>query len=79
MADTFKLPVAYDGLEKEYPTEILRFGYTHKIVVTVQGIAVTFEPDEEGNYRAMVDPSVTEHIPQGLLQEISETLKLLFE
>ena len=78
MADTILLPVEYNGAEKEYPTEIFRYGFTHKIQVTIGDEIVTFEPDEEGNYRASVSPESTATIDKSLLEEISKTLVFLF-
>ena len=79
MTDTFQLPVDFNGQESEYPAQIMRFGYTSKVLVTVNGTEVTFEPDEEGSYRALVQLDVTTQIPKGLLEEISATLQVLFE
>jgi hypothetical protein len=56
-------------------------GYTHKIKVTVENIPIFFEPDEERNYRAMVDHTDRDkagHLDKELLQAISETLHGLF-
>ncbi|HWB27515.1 MAG TPA: hypothetical protein VG738_18695 [Chitinophagaceae bacterium] len=73
MADNFNLPIEFNGQEYEYPTQILRYGYTHKIQVDVNNKIVTFEPDEEGNYRALTDQDIS----PALLKEISDTLKVL--
>jgi len=73
MAGTFNLPIKFNGQEYEYPTQILRYGYTHKIQVDINNTIVTFEPDEDGNYRALTDKD----IPVSLLKEISDTLKAL--
>jgi hypothetical protein len=73
MADTFNLPVEFNGEEHEYPTQILRYGYTHKIEVDINNTIVTFEPDEEGSYRALADKEISPL----LLQEISMTLTAL--
>ena len=54
MLDLFELPVEYKGKEMLFPTELLPMGFTHKIKVTVDGIEILFEPDEERNYRAMI-------------------------
>jgi len=35
MADTFLLPVEFKGEEKEYPAQIFRYGFTHKVQVTI--------------------------------------------
>lgn len=78
MADTFLLPVEFNGEEKEYPAQIFRYGFTHKIQVTIGDEPVTFEPDEEGSYRASVSPESTATIDKSLLEEISKTLVFLF-
>ena len=77
MADSFQLPVEFNGDEKEFPAEILRYGYTHKVLVTIDDVVVTFELDEEKNYRAAAYPPVSANISQGLLEEISKTLQYL--
>lgn len=73
MPDTFNLPIELDGQEYEYPTQLLRYGYTHKIQVDINNTIVTFEPDEDGNYRALTDKDIS----ISLLKEISDTLKAL--
>jgi hypothetical protein len=79
MPDSFLLPVYYNGTEKEYPAQMLRYGYNHKIQVIINSTAVAFEHDEEGSYRAVIDPAISGEIPISLLQAVSETLKVLFE
>lgn len=78
MADTFTLPVEFNGKEREYPAQIFRYGFTHKIQVTIDDEPVTFEPDEEGSYRASVAPESNTDIDRGLLEAISKTLIFLF-
>lgn len=39
-----------------FPAQLKPFGYTHRFLVNVYGQDVFFEPDEEGNYRAIIDP-----------------------
>lgn len=46
----FELEV--DG--KKYYGQLLTFGFSYKIVMIIDDIAVTFEPDEERNFRAIV-------------------------
>ena len=79
MSDTFQLPVTYNGEEKEFPAQLLRFGYTHKVHVSINGITVIFEPDEEQHYRAVADPDANVAIPVALLEAVSQTLQALFE
>ena len=78
MAQTFNLPVDWNGEEYEYPAEVLQQGYTQKILVDIDGTIVTFEPDEEGNYRALIAPDVEQDIPALLIKEVSDTLAELF-
>ena len=77
MADSFDLPVEFNGEEKLYPTTILRYGFTHKIQVAVNNIIVIFEPDEEKNYRAIVDNDKEGTLNKHLLEQISNTLHFL--
>lgn len=81
MMDLFELPVEYNGKEFLFPAELLPMGFTHKIKVTIDGTEILFEPDEERNYRAMInDLEKFNHsnIDKLLLQEICKTLDELF-
>ncbi len=79
--DLFELPVTFNGKEFLFPAELLPMGFTHKIKVTVEGTEILFEPDEERNYRAMINDLEKFNqlsINKLLLQEICKTLDLLF-
>ena len=79
--DIFELPVEYHGKKLLLPAELLPMGFTHKIKVTVEGVDVLFEPDEERNYRAMaIDTERVnmEKLDKNLLQVICLTLDQLF-
>jgi hypothetical protein len=54
MEDEFILPVSFEGKELELPARLLRYGYTAKIEVEIEGTPVVFEPDEERNWRAVM-------------------------
>ena len=54
--DIYEIPVQYKGQEVLVPAQLLVTGYTHKFRVEVGGHEVFFEPDEERNYRATLDP-----------------------
>lgn len=54
--DVYEIPVQYKGQELLVPAQLMVTGYTHKFRVEVGGHEVFFEPDEERNYRAMLDP-----------------------
>ena len=55
MEDTFDIPVTYEVNELLFKSKLLILGYTHKISVDVNGIEVLYEPDEERNYRAVIE------------------------
>jgi len=50
-----EIPVTYKGQELSFPGKLLLTGYTHKIQVEVDDQLIMFEPDEERNYRAILD------------------------
>lgn len=54
MDDSFTLTVTYENKEYNFESQIVPQGFVHKIAVEVEGILITFEPDEERNYRARV-------------------------
>jgi len=55
MKETFDLPVQFKGELLMFSSRLLQQGYTHKFVVEVDGQPVYFEPDEERNYRAIIE------------------------
>lgn len=72
MNEPFDLPVTVNGKALLFPACLLQLGYTHKFQVTVYGTEVLFEPDEEGRYRAVIEPEdVTRDIAVELLQAIA--------
>jgi hypothetical protein len=54
MDEQFELSVEYKGQQFHFKAALMRYGYTHKFHVDVNGQVVVFEPDEERNYRAVV-------------------------
>ncbi|HET7899467.1 MAG TPA: hypothetical protein VFL47_17390 [Flavisolibacter sp.] len=76
--DAFELPVHYRGEELQFPAELKQTGYSHQIVVDVYGTDVFFEPDEERNYRALVDPEkLTKQVNAELLKAIAESIEAI--
>jgi hypothetical protein len=78
MEDAFELPVIYKGKEMLFISQLLMQGYTHKFQVDVNGQEVSFEPDEERTYRAIVQPEtigVGKEIEVELLQAIAEAIE----
>ena len=75
MNEPFNIPIIYQGEEQELKARFERWGYTHRIAVLIGETTVTFEPDEEGGYRALATQPVDTH----LLSLIAEKLAKLSE
>lgn len=54
MNETFLIDVPFQGDVIEFEGSLHLTGYLHKIEIDVYGTPVFFEPDEERNYRALV-------------------------
>jgi hypothetical protein len=77
MDEDFELTVQHEGNEHLFTNRLLQYGYLHRFEVEVNGQKVLFEPDEERNYRAMVDPLEADRMKRKdleLLQAIAEAL-----
>lgn len=78
MYEPFELPIDYKGEEQLFPAQLEQSGYTHRFRVHVNGQDIFFEPDEERNYRAVIDPEHLQKAPPiELLQAIATTLESL--
>jgi hypothetical protein len=80
MNEPFVITVAYQGTEHEFKARFERWGYTHRIAVLIGETTFTFEPDEEGGYRALANPkqpATTAEINVHLLQAVAEKLAQL--
>jgi len=76
MDETFALPVSYRGEELLLPARLEQLGYTHRFVVDVQGTEVFFEPDEERNYRAVMNEEhLNREIKADLLQAVASAIE----
>ena len=78
--EQFKLPVTYKGEEKLFTASLQVTGYTHKFIVDVNGQNVTFEPEEEGSYRALLnykDIATAKNIDRELMKAISDSIREL--
>jgi hypothetical protein len=54
MDEGFDIPVIYKGEELLFPAQLVFFGWTQKIAVDVYGTAISFERDEEREWRALL-------------------------
>ena len=78
MNDTFDLPVQFKGALLTFPSRLLQQGYTHKFLVEVDGQPVYFEPDEERNYRAIIetaDININKVLNLELLKAVAQALE----
>lgn len=81
MEEGFKLPVTYKGEEREFDAKLIASGYTHKFHVDIEGVGVFFEPDEERQYRAILDHEAIEKNLKpnaDLIQLIGNKIEKLF-
>ena len=77
MDDIYEIPVHYKGEEMLVPAQLVVTGYTHKFRVDVAGQEVYFEPDEERNYRALLDTELCDSakLDTAFLQAIAAGLE----
>lgn len=77
MKETFELPVTYKNETILLPAELQASGYSHRIVVVLNGQDIILEPDEERHYRATIAES--KKAPDAeLVKAIVETVESLF-
>ena len=57
---SFNLYVPYKGEQREFQAKLIVYGYAHKFHVDVDGVGILFEPDEERQYRAVLDNEAIE-------------------
>ena len=86
MEESFYIPVTYKGKDLQFEATLQRRGYVHIIAVDVYGTMVTFERDEEGNWRGLIPPEEKESRDERgktpdveLLQTIGETIEELLK
>lgn len=53
--DTLEIPVIFKNNDLCFKADVVRLGYVNHIVVDLNGVQITIERDEEGNYRALGD------------------------
>ncbi len=78
MEEPFDLPVEYKGKEYIFKAKLVVYGYSHKFHVDVNGEEIIFEPDEERNYRAVLNYSDTDNrknIDADLCKEITKVIE----
>lgn len=77
MAEDFMLPVSFEGRELEFPSCIRQRGFAVMLEVEIEGTVVTFEPDEERNWRAILgfeDLLAGKRIKRELLEIVAQKI-----
>lgn len=78
MEESLEIPVTYKGEELSFPCKIMPSGFVLAFGVEIAGQLVTFEPDEERNYRAVLPATqLTERtkLEPDLLKAIAEVIE----
>jgi hypothetical protein len=76
--EEFELPVTVNGKEFLFPSKLIQLGYTYRIEVDVSGTIVSFERDEEKNWRALINNETTSSkIDPAIVNAIIATLDSL--
>lgn len=82
MSEHFDISLVYQGKECIFDAVLLTTAYSYRIKVRVEQLDIFYEPDEEQNFRAIVnyeDSGNTKLPAKALLEEISNALILLFK
>ncbi len=75
----FELEVYHNNTQFLFPAQLIQMGYSYKIAVEVDGVKVLFEPDEERQFRALVEEKDRQSIHVSLLQAIAIALHKALE
>lgn len=73
--------MVYKGIQFHFPARLVQAGYVHRFEVEIEGYEIWFEPDEEHNYRALVDAAQLNKIKMevGLLKAVAEAIESLLK
>lgn len=76
MSVPISLTIQHRNTDYEVLAQIEPRGYTYRVLIEVQNAPVYFEPDEEGNFRAIVESRYhQDSMDKELLQKIADLLK----
>lgn len=82
MADNFEIHLEHAASPGIFQAQLISFGYSYKIVVDVYGVAITFERDDDSNFRAIVanpPPAQLAAVDQRIVELIAVELQHMFE
>ena len=77
--EPFDLPVIVNGQEVLMPGILEQFGYSYRLVITIDSVDVCFEPDEERNFRALsTEARDIERVPRATLGAVLDAIHTHF-
>ena len=82
MHEPFEIPVVFRERELLFPARLLIQGYVQKFEVTVDGQQFYFEADNNGEYRALMDPSDQQEpkkLDVELLKAIADSIQSILQ
>ena len=82
MDNCFTIPITYELKEYNFPAELIPYGFSYKIDVDVFGKFISFERDEEQNFRAVIKPDDLQEAgmtDKAILAAIANQLIILFK
>lgn len=75
--DTFEIPITWKGNEISFAAKLIPTGYITRIGIDIYGEEVVLEPDEEGQYRVVMETDASGNYPEidiPLVREIAHVL-----
>lgn len=80
MDNNFEVPVTYRNQDLVFMAKFVQLGYSYKFEVDLNGILVFFEPDEERNFRAIIDSDndgrmIDRELVELVMESLSELMK----
>lgn len=75
--EAFDIPITWKDAELSFLARVIPAGYITRIGVTINGRELLLEPDEEGQYRLLMEPDVLGNYPDidlPLVREIAHVL-----
>lgn len=77
MEHYFELPVTYDGHDQLFKGRLVTFGYDYKFYIVVEGEEIVFEKDDQGDFRAVgnstiTSPKINVHLLEAIVQSLQQ-------
>ncbi len=80
MTESFILELTHKGEKRAFDAEFQKPShFTHRMIVHIDGAQVSFEPDEERNYRAVLSPESPQAPNADLVRAVADKLHELFQ